>query len=349
MRYLRQEEFGRCRPLWEEAFPEDSRSFGDYYFKQKLPLGRVAVREDPQGQILSMAHLNPYQIQMAGACWELDYLVGVATRKDQRHRGMMREILTQVLRDEQEAGRPFCYLMPASPDIYRPFDFAWIFDQPRWEPKSEAFRALQRRVLPLDQDSEDERLAVWMNGWLSRRFEVYARRSPAYVALLRRELASEEGVLLEWLDDAGETAALQAFWGTKEREQRLLYSREDSLVCRSAPDRPAIMARITRLEAALSLLRLRKDCPQERLEAVIEVRDDLLPENEGRWQWRLDREGSSLRRMTGEEGECGEVLSLDIARLTSWMFGYCGWETASAPEWTRWIQTLQGVFLDEVV
>ena len=36
IRYLEQEEKGRTRELWEEAFPEDSVSFADYYYKEKM-------------------------------------------------------------------------------------------------------------------------------------------------------------------------------------------------------------------------------------------------------------------------------------------------------------------------
>ena len=36
IRYLEKSEFGACRPLWQEAFPEDSREFADYYFDKKL-------------------------------------------------------------------------------------------------------------------------------------------------------------------------------------------------------------------------------------------------------------------------------------------------------------------------
>lgn len=36
IRYLEKSEFGACRPLWQEAFPEDSREFADYYFDKKI-------------------------------------------------------------------------------------------------------------------------------------------------------------------------------------------------------------------------------------------------------------------------------------------------------------------------
>ena len=46
MRYLKQEEKKRCRKLWEEAFPEDSQAFDDYYFAEKLKDNRILAEEE---------------------------------------------------------------------------------------------------------------------------------------------------------------------------------------------------------------------------------------------------------------------------------------------------------------
>ena len=67
MRYLKREEFDACRPLWEEAFPEDSPEFVSWYFDKKIDKSRVLVQEDEQGRICSMAFCNPYQLQ-GGRC-----------------------------------------------------------------------------------------------------------------------------------------------------------------------------------------------------------------------------------------------------------------------------------------
>ena len=44
IRYLEKSEFGACRPLWQEAFPEDSRAFADYYFDKKILQSSVLVK-----------------------------------------------------------------------------------------------------------------------------------------------------------------------------------------------------------------------------------------------------------------------------------------------------------------
>ena len=37
-----------------------------------------------------------------------------------------------MLRDMQEERMPFTFLMPARESLYRPYDFRYIYDQPRW-------------------------------------------------------------------------------------------------------------------------------------------------------------------------------------------------------------------------
>ena len=51
IRYLEQEEKGRTKELWKEAFSEDSLSFVDYYYEEKMKDNRVMVFER-EGQIV---------------------------------------------------------------------------------------------------------------------------------------------------------------------------------------------------------------------------------------------------------------------------------------------------------
>ena len=62
LHYLNKEEKNRSRELWEQAFPEDSDCFRDYYYTEKTRDNRLLVLEEG-GQILSMLHRNPYLLQ----------------------------------------------------------------------------------------------------------------------------------------------------------------------------------------------------------------------------------------------------------------------------------------------
>ena len=182
LKYLNGQEKERCRSLWEEAFPEDSQSFVDYYFKEKMKDNRVLAC-DEEGRIVSMLHRNPYRIYMRGAEYTCDYIVGVSTAVSERNKGHMRNLILTVLRDMQEERMPFTFLMPARETLYLPYDFRYIFDQPRWVlgygPEIRKVRWTGGRL------AGD--LAEWQNAWLKRQYEVFALRDEDYLNRMQKE------------------------------------------------------------------------------------------------------------------------------------------------------------------
>ena len=345
LRYLKEDERGRCRTLWHEAFGEDSESFTDYYFTEKVKNNRILVLEE-QGQIVSMLHQNPYRLRVGSQIWPVDYIVGVATQKKWRRRGCMRRLLVRMMQEMWEEGMPFCFLMPADEAIYRPFHFTWIFDQPKWELREDP--ALTRQPLNALRDSAGYRgylatLADWMNRWLEERYEVYAIRDEAYLRGLQKELKSENGTL-EVIYEEDRMVGMTGWWGLNVQEQRLLYA-EPLYVRESGPARPAIMARIICLEQFVKAIRLREDAETEERVIRLAVEDPLVAGNRGRWDWHLNREASWLERP--EESGGAADLELTIEELTSWLFGYDVPEMA--PRYEDMVKPLQGIFLDEVV
>lgn len=121
------EEKLRTRTLYERVFPEDSSAFLDFYYEDRCRDNRIAVLEEA-GEILSMAHLNPYRMRVLGQETEVCYIYAVATREDCRHRGYMRQVLELSFRELTEEGLPFCFLIPANPAVYIPFGFEKLCD-----------------------------------------------------------------------------------------------------------------------------------------------------------------------------------------------------------------------------
>lgn len=382
IRYLTGEEKQTSRWLWQEAFPEDSQGFIDYYYKRKTADNRILVKEDEAGRLLSMAHLNPYRVMVKGRLWELNYIVGVATAADSRRQGHMRDMLGKLLLDLHDEGAPFCYLMPASEGIYLPFGFRFVFDQPLWQIKKRLPEETRRLELQLSEEagaqagtaafgSEGEArdyLASWVNRWLDERFQVYAVRDREYMKRLEEELDSEAGRVYGWYDGDGELKALQAFWGIGKREQRFLYSMEpdwvepakaDKTEGKSGSLRPAIMARITNAARMMEAIGLNEEAPCSEMEVLIRIRDKLIPGNQGLWRWKLNGKGSCLIPepvgLAGGSLFSTEVLDIDVATLTSWLFGYerlenlMGEQEERPPWWCRFAEPIERLFLDEVV
>lgn len=361
IRYLETREKSGCRNLWEEAFPEDSRQFDDYYFAEKMKDNRVLVLEEG-GRIVSMLHQNPYRIRVREQVWQSDYIVGVATARDRRHRGYMRQLLNHMLGEMWSEQMPFSFLMPADEAIYRPFGFTYIYDQPCWELDGDVTLEV-RPLLPWKDSAGQKRwlagLAGWMDRWLKNRFQVYAVRDEAYLRRLVKELESEAGTF-DLLYDGDVMAGLRCEWGLEKREQRLLMVEAQYQVEKEMA-KPAIMARIICLEQFVRVIRLRNDAHMEELRILLDVDDPLIAQNHGLWYWNLNREASWLERCRQgtsvgnqadgmQHGSAEDVqadIRITIAELTGWLFGYCVPETAYRYENT--IETLKTVFLDEIV
>ncbi len=64
--YLTAEEKPLSRDLWEEAFPEDSREFDDYYYKVKVKENRILALREPE-ELVAAAEAGAVSAGNAGA------------------------------------------------------------------------------------------------------------------------------------------------------------------------------------------------------------------------------------------------------------------------------------------
>ena len=185
------------------------------------------------------------------------------------------------------------------------------------------------------------KLGSWMNRWLSENYEIYALRTEAYMNRMWKEIESEEGEL-SFLYDGESLAGVECFWGKEERERRFLYGKRE-FVEEESPSHPAIMARIVNLCEFMKGIRLEGEGV---LHLNLEIRDDLLEENNGVFSWEIDASGSHISRIKRPGGWKGDAI--DISSLTSWLMGY-----GPVPEVFRQqaedLLTYGKIFLDEVV
>jgi hypothetical protein len=415
VKYLSGTEKLESRSLWEEAFPEDSQSFGDYYYAEKVKNNRIlaivegseaalrenrrygaeqrkifseqrpgtsvgpyhsgvpgmqsqelenaAVRHRPNVQrsgawrVDAMIQLNPYQLHVDDLRWNVDYIVGVATRKDKRHRGYMSTLLSKMMTDMKKDQVPFCFLMPADPAIYRPFGFAYIFDQPKWKLDEDKAGSLKRKPLIPESDSMEYKnrlkdAAEWLEKWLKKQYQVYAVRDEEYIRRLVKEIVSENGYL-DVLYEDDQIVGLQSVWGWDKQEQRLLYVEDKFRKKEDALAKPAIMARIISPEVFVKAIRLKDSVKESEQKLKLQVEDPLIVENNRIWIWTLNHTGSKLERVYEDvfadpkQKKQEADLKLTITEMTEWLFGYRVPEQVRA--YANEIVMLDKVFLDEVV
>ncbi len=358
VKYLTEPEKQECRPRWEEAFPEDSPSFVDYYFSEKCKDNKILAIGETEGsafEVEAMVQGNPYLLQVGKKRWTIDYLVGIATRQERRGRGYMAMLLGKYLKDSREQQVPFTFLMPANEAIYLPFGFACIFDQPLYEWAPDALKGLTKRaLLPWrNQEAYHNRAAdaaVWMNAWLDERYKVHSVRNTDYLYRLLTELTSEDGTFDIYYDE-DDIVGIQSEWGLSQREQRLLYA-NDGLITRTGEKKGAIMARLITPEKVMREITLPAGCEEEDVSIRIRITDPLIDDNNADWVWTLSELGSRVEKVLDDDPEWSVTenradLEISIEDLTTWLFGY-GVPEAAEP-FARYVQPLSPVFLDEVV
>lgn len=310
--------------LWREVFDEDTERFTDYYFSQKAAGNRGLVLEGTEG-IRSMLYLTPERMMTGG--YEIDsaYIVGVATKKEYRHRGYMAALLKTAFGLLYGERMPFVFLMPASPDIYTPFGFTWIYDRPVWDAAS-----LKKDRLVRMKMQDIGRMAEFAQDFLQKEKSVYVFRDSAYYRQQMEELAAQEGYILGYEEsltalpvwekradsEKNGLKGLCMYTAEAGREEILEVladsEAESAFVSRKAKREPSIMARIIHAERMLSMM-----TGAGSFGFSLEISDPLIPENNGVFFCRVSESGTEVERLS-----CAPDVKMDIAALASVLFGY---------------------------
>ena len=192
-RKLQLEEHIRTRQLWEKIFTEDTPKFLDYYYSVKANDNEIYVIED-NGEIVSMLHLNPYQMRVKDKIYQTHYIVAVATDARYRHQGLMRQLLNHTMQVMADRGEPFTFLMPAAEAIYKPFGFEFVYEQKR---EKVSGKQCEDSTLEISEASPEQchEIADFANEML-KPYDVVTWRDEKYYQTLLSELASEEGGIL---------------------------------------------------------------------------------------------------------------------------------------------------------
>lgn len=338
IRKLKREEHIDTRRLYEEVFPEDGRTFVDYYYTEKTKDNQIyAVYED--GGIQAMLHLNPYVLMVNQAEKPADYIVAVATRKEYRKRGYMAALLQAALRAMYAEGKAFTFLMPAAEAIYLPHDFRTVYEQERHicGSEEEIFREAGRQGMTAVPAKEEDALELSQAAgeYLSEHYQVYAKRSEAYYVRLIKELSSSGEKL--YLFRKGDKIADYCIYDEE-------YGKESQ-------KKPKIMVRIVDVRRMLMSVRLKT-----LMAACFTVTDPVISEN-NRCLTVTGTEFSGVMLMEGRpENSEGTVTA---AALASFLFGAKDVEdictekgvnlSERLKEELRKIIPLSDIFLNEIV
>ena len=193
VRKLQVEEHIRTRKLWEEVFIEDTPEFLDYYYSTKIKNNEIYVIEE-DGEIVSMLHLNPYEMRIGDKLFQTHYIVAVATKESYRKQGLMRMLLNHVMQMMADRGEPFTFLMPADEAIYKPFGFEFIYEQKRERVSGKKCEDSTLEVV--EARAEHCQMIADFSNQMLQEYDIVTWRDSGYYETLLLELASENGGIL---------------------------------------------------------------------------------------------------------------------------------------------------------
>lgn len=327
---LNGEEKSVTRELWENVFTEDSIGFLDYYYKYKCRNNHV-YSVDAGDKAVSMLHCNPYLMKVNDSKITADYIVGVATGKNFRHRGFMTELLSTALNDMAHKDRAFAFLMPAAEAIYTPFGFRSVYSQPVYKKSINIEKGVScdineecsgkcgsYDIVPIT-DNMFSRVSGQINIYLEKSYDVFTLRTEEYYQDLTKQYGSDGGkVCCVWAEDRlaacfncwitdsrAEITELICFNNDRERliayiEKHFsrLYQIKKLVIRGEVPEycecENRIMLRITSVSSMLSLIRSDKA-----LRLKLNVVDELIPQNNRSFIWDISGDESYV--MEAEE------------------------------------------------
>ena len=345
IKYLNQKEKTLTKPLYKESFFEDSDSFVNYYYEEKLKDNRILA--DIEGEsVRSMIMLNPYKISVFNKIYNLDYIVAVATGKEFKRQGYMRRLLNKALCDMNAEHVPFTYLIPANKDYYLPFDFAFVANKNEYNTN---FSGLKKQVIKEEPDKElIFRILDFINNEVSKDNDVYTYRDENYFIRDLKEIASEDGFINIYSDE-NDIVAYESFWGREKLElkERIVSSK----LANRKFGKENIMVRITDIVELLSNFRAK-----EPIDIIIKINDNIIEVQNGYFRIEMDERYSSVSRIS-DIGDRG-FAEFDIADFTGWIFGYVSdtkcslinfLDKSTAKKTLDSINKISGIFINELV
>lgn len=326
--------------LWQTCFG-DSKEYTDFYFNWKVKNNRI-VSIYKQDRLSSMLHLNPYEVKLPKKTEPLNYIVGVATKPEDRRQGLMKLLLETTLNQMYEEQMPFTYLMPAAEAIYLPFDFLIVYNQAPWKQQvlqagyrlgreADRNRAVGNMKVIRVTDDNEEAIAVltaFTGQYLSQHYDIYAERSPYYYKRLIREMDSGKGgVLLCMLEETpvgyisymteGGLGIAECIY-QDEIEELFFNAVAVQILEEATPEpkaaeqeTPSIMARIVDFQAFAANL-----SAGEEFTLTVQVEDFIIQANSGVYSLVFSEEGCNVSRTQKKPELVG-----NIAELTSLFFG----------------------------
>ena len=160
-------------------------------------------------------------------------------------------------------------------------------------------------------------LAEFANQYLKEHYKIYVHRDAAYYEMQLKESKAQNGDIYVLF----ERGAIQAFFlYAKEGDEVFIQEVMEiepgilDFLQKSETRKPIIMARIIHLEEMMKLV-----CSKEKTTMVIEIEDELIPENAGIFRWEMTPNGSYVTKIKSKNADVTPEASMHIRDFAPWI------------------------------
>ena len=191
IRFLDNKEKVITKELYETVF-DDTEKFVEYYYADRIEKNRVLVCEQ-NNKVVAMLHLNPHDIYINGEIYNIDYIYAVATHPSYRRQGYMEQLLEYAFKVMKDEGKPFTYLIPENPLVYKKYGFDFIYSKKENIDYEKA--VVSPKILVRKADKYDIEEMVKFCDILVNQYDVFMVKDAAYFETLLPQLEAENGYM----------------------------------------------------------------------------------------------------------------------------------------------------------
>lgn len=186
--------------IWQESFKEP-RPYVAMFFDKVYRDDEAMTLADADGNVVSSLLLQHYEMTFGDSRVPVSYIMGAATRRSQRGKGYMSELITRALRESAARGDMLCALIPSSSALYYFYDrygFSTVFYTKEQRFTSAHTFPVKGEYAEADNPRPDD---VW------EAFDRFQRMRRCYVTHTRRQF---EGILADLAQDNGRFVVVTA-------------------------------------------------------------------------------------------------------------------------------------------
>lgn len=109
------------KTAWDVCFDDPQEFIGWNFENNYSPSDTIIAEAD--GKPASNMQLMPHRIRLRGREYNINYVSGVATLPEFRHRGLVRELFAFAFKEMQRRSQPFSLLVPFNYEFYEKFGY----------------------------------------------------------------------------------------------------------------------------------------------------------------------------------------------------------------------------------